>query len=152
MDCGICARIEEIKTGKNSGFVMEMDSGYVTISDQQFFRGYTYFLSKKHASELHEVTPEFRTQFLADMALVAEAVHRAFAPKKLNEELLGNTEPHMHWHIIPRYEDDPLPQRPIWEIDPKLRDGQLSEMSVEEREIMKRQLREAIEKVREQRA
>jgi diadenosine tetraphosphate (Ap4A) HIT family hydrolase len=23
--------------------------------------------------------------------------------------------PHLHWHLIPRYADDPDPTRPVWE-------------------------------------
>jgi diadenosine tetraphosphate (Ap4A) HIT family hydrolase len=48
------------------------------------------------------------------MALVAEAVYRSFAPRKLNYELLGNSAQHAHWHIFPRYESDPHPTWPVW--------------------------------------
>ncbi len=48
------------------------------------------------------------------MAFVAEAVFRAFEPRKLNYELLGNSVTHLHWHLVPRYADDPNPQWPIW--------------------------------------
>ena len=48
------------------------------------------------------------------MAQVAEAVFRAFAPRKLNYELLGNSEAHLHWHLFPRYADDPNPLWPVW--------------------------------------
>jgi diadenosine tetraphosphate (Ap4A) HIT family hydrolase len=48
------------------------------------------------------------------MAIVAEAVFRAFSPRKLNCELLGNSVSHLHWHIFPRYDNDPDPTMPIW--------------------------------------
>jgi diadenosine tetraphosphate (Ap4A) HIT family hydrolase len=64
--------------------------------------------------ELHELKPDVRSRFLGEMALVAEAVFRAFSPRKLNYELLGNSVSHLHWHIFPRYEDDPNPQWPVW--------------------------------------
>jgi len=53
-----------------------------------------------------------RSRFLEEMALVAEAVFRAFDPRKLNYELLGNAVPHLHWHLVPRYADDPNPRWP----------------------------------------
>jgi diadenosine tetraphosphate (Ap4A) HIT family hydrolase len=37
----------------------------------------------------------------------AKAVHETFAPWKLNYACYGNAEPHVHWHIVPRYADDP---------------------------------------------
>jgi hypothetical protein len=33
----------------------------------------------------------------------------------MNYELLGNTDPHLHWHIVPRYKTDPRWGQPIWE-------------------------------------
>ena len=36
----------------------------------------------------------------------------------MNYELLGNSDPHLHWHIIPRYKTDPRWGAPIWESDP----------------------------------
>jgi len=35
-------------------------------------------------------------------------------PTKINLASLGNQVPHLHWHIIPRYEDDPFFPESIW--------------------------------------
>lgn len=110
----ILERIEMIKDGKDPYFVAELESGFVVIADHQKYKGYTLFLCKQDKSELHELDRDFRLQFLEDMSIVSEAVYRAFKPRKLNCELLGNTDPHLHWHIIPRYENDPFPKLPIW--------------------------------------
>jgi diadenosine tetraphosphate (Ap4A) HIT family hydrolase len=56
-----------------------------------------------------------RLLHLHEMSEVAHAVSRAFEPVKLNLEALGNTVPHLHWHIVPRYSDDPRGFAPIWE-------------------------------------
>lgn len=116
-DCTICQKIKNIKNGSNPYFVFELPTGYIVLGDYQFYRGYTLFLCKKCVNELHELLPSFRQQFLEDMSLVGEAVFKAFKPRKLNYELLGNTTPHLHWHLFPRYKNDPIPQRPIWCID-----------------------------------
>ena len=49
------------------------------------------------------------------MSDVAQAMFRAFSPRKLNYEALGNTVPHLHWWLTPRYVDDSRPRAPIWE-------------------------------------
>ena len=37
-------------------------------------------------------------------------------PVKMNYLTLGNTVPHLHTHVVPRYRDDPAPGGPIaWE-------------------------------------
>lgn len=55
------------------------------------------------------------------MSLVAEAVYRSFSPNKINYELLGNTDSHLHWHIIPRRKIDILNKKSIWEIPQEAR-------------------------------
>src|SRR3989338_9660718 len=120
-DCRICDRISAIKSNNNPYLVAELNTGYVVIGDYQLFKGYTLFLCKEHKRELHELEIEFRQKYLWEMSLVAEAVFLAFQPQKLNYELLGNTDQHMHWHIFPRYENDPEPKKPVWSIDKSIR-------------------------------
>ena len=43
-DCGVCARIDLTKQGKNRYFVRELETGYVVIGDHQRFKGYSLFL------------------------------------------------------------------------------------------------------------
>ena len=45
---------------------------------------------------------------------VADAIDKVVHPKRLNHECLGNTLHHIHWHLIPRYENDPEPLGPVW--------------------------------------
>jgi len=119
-DCFVCNRIELVKQNKNKYFVKEMKTGYVVLCDFQYFYGYTIFLSKLHVKELHDLGKN-RELFLKEMAIVAEAVIKAFKPKKLNYELLGNTDSHVHWHLIPRYGNDLKPETAIWAIDYSIR-------------------------------
>lgn len=112
--CFICKRIKLIKQGKNPYFVEELETGYVVLGDSQQYHGYTLLICKNHTDELHKLEPKFRQKFLKEMSTVAEAVYRSFKPKKLNYELLGNTAPHLHWHIFPRYNTDPNPNKPVW--------------------------------------
>lgn len=104
--CFICNRIEMIKKGENPFFVKELDTGYVVIGDNQHFKGYTLFLCKRHETELFNLEKDFKMKFLEEMSMVANAVYNAFKPEKINYELLGNGETHLHWHIFPRVKGD----------------------------------------------
>ena len=115
--CLICERISLIKQGVSPHLVVELESSYVVLGDHQFYKGYTLLLSKIHCSELHLLPPGFKKQLLIEVAMVGEAVYKAFHPKKLNYELLGNEVSHVHWHIFPRYLDDPDLTMPVWVID-----------------------------------
>lgn len=104
--CMICDRITMIKDGRNPDFVKELDTGYVVLGDHQHFKGYTLFLLKEHVTELHQLPRQRKLRFLEEMSLVAEAAYRAFAAEKMNYELLGNGDAHVHWHLFPRREHD----------------------------------------------
>ena len=104
--CLICERIELIKQDKNPHFVEELETGYVVIGDGQYFKGYTLFLAKEHVTELHQMEYETKIKFLEEMSIVQEAVAKAFQAEKMNIELLGNGDAHVHWHLFPRKAGD----------------------------------------------
>lgn len=97
-----------IKNGTNPYFVKELDTGYVVIGDNQHFYGYTLFLYKFHGdkTELFHLDKLERQKFMEEMTMVAQAVQNAFGAEKINYELLGNGEAHLHWHIYPRRTGD----------------------------------------------
>ncbi len=47
------------------------------------------------------------------MLLVAKALQRCYQPLKMNYETLGNVVPHLHTHLVPRYEDDAAAGQPF---------------------------------------
>lgn len=104
--CLICERIRMINEGTNPWFVKELETGYVVIGDHQHFKGYTIFLCKEHKSELFQLDRATRLRFLEEMSIVAEAATNAFGAEKMNYELLGNGDSHLHWHLFPRVSGD----------------------------------------------
>lgn len=91
-----------IENGTNPYFVKEMQTGYVVIGDHQHFYGYTLFLYKRHKTELFQLDPDERTLFMQEMSTVAHAASIAFGAEKMNYELLGMGDSHLHWHLFPR--------------------------------------------------
>ncbi len=104
--CLICDRINMIKNDTNPYFVKELETGYVVIGDYQHFKGYSLFLFKEHKTELFQLNYSTKMKFLEEMSVVAEAVSRAFNTEKMNYELLGNGDSHLHWHLFPRVSGD----------------------------------------------
>ena len=84
------------------------------LNPDQAFEGYTFLTLKWHEEELYKLADKDRKQFLEDMSLIANALSKTFKPDKMNYELLGNSMPHLHWHLVPRYTSDPMWGRPIW--------------------------------------
>lgn len=104
--CLICDRIKMIENGTNPYFVKELETGYVVIGDNQHFKGYTLFLYKDHKTELFHLETIKKMKFLEEMSIVAEAVSKAFNAEKMNYELLGNGDTHLHCHLFPRVNGD----------------------------------------------
>ena len=108
--------IDRIKAGKFRDFIAELDESFVILGDQQFYRGYCVMFAKMHATELY-LMPADSTRALSDeMRSVAEAIATVVKPWKMNYECLGNSEPHVHWHLFPRFETETpeLRRGPIW--------------------------------------
>ncbi len=112
--CGICAMIDRIKAGAFPDFIAELKSCYVILGDQQFYRGYCVLFAKLHATELYLMPADDARLLFDEMRLVAEAIAAVVKPWKMNYECLGNSEPHVHWHLLPRYETDEMRHGPIW--------------------------------------
>jgi len=92
----------------------ESHTSVAKLNPDQAFEGYTFLTLKWHEEELYNLADKDRKRFLEDMSLVANALSKALKPDKMNYELLGNSMPHLHWHLIPRYTLDPMWGRPIW--------------------------------------
>lgn len=51
--------------------------------------------------------------FMRDVQKAARALHKVTGAVKINYEIHGNTVPHLHMHLFPRYLDDGFPGEPI---------------------------------------
>lgn len=150
--CLICQRIRQIQEGKNPYFVKELQTGYVVLGDHQHFQGYTLFLCKEHETELFHLPSATKMQYLEEMSLVAEAVSKAFHAEKMNYELLGNGDTHLHWHLFPRRDGDlgdygNHGKGPVWWYPMEKMYGDDQRPSPEELAAMKAKLLAELEKV-----
>jgi diadenosine tetraphosphate (Ap4A) HIT family hydrolase len=122
-ECIFCAVVRELTKGDvyrgpSGGVyrkVRDLPASVAILGHDQFYRGYTVVIARTHATELYHLETKELAQYLSDMVDVARAIERAFQPRKMNYECLGNTVAHLHWHLFPRYADDPNPRRPTWE-------------------------------------
>lgn len=146
MGCLICERIGQIERGENPYFVCALSTGYVVLGDHQRFQGYTLFLCKRHVTELYQLPWGFRTRFLQEMSLVAEAVAAVYHPEKMNYELLGNGDTHLHWHLFPRVSGDTPQPGPVWWLPREEMWNDAYRPSREQLAARTKQLREEIER------
>ena len=59
------------------------------------------------------MTADEHAGFWTDVSSVAKAIEATFGSIHLNFQILGNQDPHVHVHIVPRYDPDPAPSLPL---------------------------------------
>ncbi len=113
-DCLICQRVTSAQADQNPTVIHEFESSYLVLGDHQFFEGYSVLILKKHVRELHELSEGEQAQLFKDLMSAAKAVALAFNPWKMNYSCYGNLVEHIHWHLFPRYQSDPLHLKTPW--------------------------------------
>jgi diadenosine tetraphosphate (Ap4A) HIT family hydrolase len=106
--------METIEEFGASEVVWHFPHSVAVLGNWQFYQGYCILISRRHATELNELPVDERRAYLDEMCLLAQAIQTSYRPHKLNYELLGNQVPHLHWHLFPRYLDDPDRQAAVW--------------------------------------
>jgi len=81
----------------------------------QTYRGHCILtFDPRHAARPDELSHDEWISYSRDLRSATRAVMAACRPDHINVELLGNQVPHLHWHVIPRYRDDPRWGSAIW--------------------------------------
>ena len=86
--------------------ICELEQSKVYLFKEQSHKGRVIVAHKKHVSEMTELTPEERAAYFEEINHVAEALHKAFAPDKVNYGAYGDTGCHLHFHLVPKYKDE----------------------------------------------
>ncbi|WP_310962404.1 HIT domain-containing protein [Nocardioides terrisoli] len=115
-------RIGAALRGENPTVLARVPAGFAVIGDVQWLPGYCVLLTDDPAVErLSDLAPTARADYLDSVARLAAAVERACAAadpgfRRVNIEILGNTDPYLHAHVWPRYGWEPvdLVGHPVW--------------------------------------
>ncbi len=111
--CPMCGEHRLEDTGFGLRFLEgEVSDAYLQRAAIQ--RGYTVVIWRgRHVAEPTELTEEEASRYWLDVLRAARALEAVFQPVKLNYDTLGNSLPHLHTHVVPRYAEDPRPGWPF---------------------------------------
>ena len=86
----------------------------VVLADEPDYPGFLRVILNAHVKEMSDLAPAAQRRLLG-VVLAAEAgLREVMAPDKVNLAALGNLVPHLHWHVIPRFADDPHFPDAVW--------------------------------------
>jgi len=87
------------------------------------YPGFYRVIWNDHVAEFTDLPTADRVYLMEVLAKIESLVRAHLHPHKVNLASLGNVVPHLHWHVIARYDDDKHFPQPIWgaaqrEVDP----------------------------------
>ena len=100
--CGYCEKGERLYSVMLP--IVELPCSVVYLNRNQEHRGRCIVAYKQHKTEYFQLEAEENAGFFADVSRVAMALQNVFAPQKINYATFGDLAPHVHVHIVPKYE------------------------------------------------
>jgi diadenosine tetraphosphate (Ap4A) HIT family hydrolase len=110
--------------------ICDLKASTLFLFKEQSHPGRCVVAYKDHVNELFELNDTDRNLFMDDVAHVARTMQQVFAPKKINYGAYSDKLAHLHFHIVPKYEDG-LSFGGTFEMNPKktyLSDSKYQEM------------------------
>lgn len=101
-NCGYCVGGEPL--AKFGIKICDLDVSQLILFKEQSKPGRVIVAYKDHVSEIVNISEDERNRFFADVTRAANALHKAFNPKKVNYGAYGDTGCHLHFHLVPKYE------------------------------------------------
>lgn len=98
--------------------ICELDASQLMLFKEQSHRGRCIVASKSHVDDISDLSEEESAAFMADVRRVAAALHAAFSPDKINFGAYGDTMHHLHFHLVPKYADDPFEFGDVFAMNP----------------------------------
>lgn len=88
------------------------------------YPGFCRVILNAHVREMTDLASAERLRLMETVFMVEAAVREVARPDKINLASLGNVVPHVHWHVIPRWQDDRHFPDAIWA--PPRREGDIA--------------------------
>lgn len=117
MSCELCDRI-------GGHLLWQGNRLRVVYIDEPGYPGYCRVIWTTHVAEMTDLPNADQAHCMHVVLAVESVLRELLVPDKVNLASLGNFTPHVHWHVIPRFRDDPHFPQAIW--GPRQREAPLS--------------------------
>lgn len=98
-DCPLCSP-------KPHDLLWQDDFCRVVLLHDKDYPAYCRVELLAHIKEMTDLPPPDRARTMKVVFAVETALREVIRPDKINLASLGNKTPHMHWHVLPRFESD----------------------------------------------
>ena len=105
--CGLCVR-------EGGQPIVRKDKFRVVRVDDAAFPAFYRVIWNTHVCELSDLATSDRQACMEAVVTVERVLRAQLRPTKINLASLGNMVPHLHWHVIARFEWDSQFPHPVW--------------------------------------
>lgn len=85
----------------------------VLVADADY-PGFCRVILQEHVREMTDLRDDDRSRLMKVVFSVEQSLRHLYRPDKINLASFGNVVPHVHWHVIPRWQDDRHFPQPVW--------------------------------------
>ena len=101
-------------TADGGVLVFRNEQLHVIQADEPGLPAFYRVIWKAHVAEFSDLTPGERAVCMNAVVAVEQALRARLQPTKINLAALGNLVPHLHWHVVARFEGDSHFPAPVW--------------------------------------
>ncbi len=126
--------------GVGGHLVLETPRFRVIRADEPGFPAFYRVIWSAHAAEFSELDPAERAHCMEAVVIVEQVLRDSLAPTKINLAALGNMVPHLHWHVIARFDWDTHFPAPVWASPRRERDAACEARVVDQRTALEAEM------------
>jgi len=102
------------------------------------YPGFTRVVWTKHVVEMTDLDMAEQSALMRAVFLVESIQRKLLQPHKINLAAFGNVVPHLHWHIIPRWNDDLHFPAPVWAAAPERNERAQAALETRKADVLSR--------------
>ena len=109
-DCPLCREDGGLLLARHGPFRVIRATG----PDADHFPGFYRVVWNAHVAEWSDLSEADQALCMRAVSAVERVVRQHLRPTKVNLAALGNVVPHLHWHVVARYDWDSHFPAPLW--------------------------------------
>ena len=107
MSCPLCV-------ASNEEVLLQTEKLRVIAVHNEATPAFCRVIWQAHVAEMTDLSATERHELMEMVYRVEQAMREVLQPTKINLASLGNVVPHLHWHVIARFQEDAHFPAPIW--------------------------------------
>lgn len=92
--------------------IFENDHIYIAVEESEI--PWLKIFTKKRYKEFSECDMQTKTEILRALDIIEKEMLSYYQPEKVNIASFGNYVPHVHFHIMARFQEDAYFPEPVW--------------------------------------